>query len=214
MKPAFTIQEVLQTSWKSFKEQIWILVGLFIGFSILSGVISFFASPASTLSIIVVNIISLVISNIFLLGYYKNIFQALDHIEPQFSAYGQQAHKFFTAFIATLLFSILVLCGFVLLVIPGIYLSVRLQFFLCFIVEEDAGIIDSLKRSWEITKGQFLPLFLLLLAEIAIGLIGVLLLFVGVFVAGPFIYMIQCYTFRKLNNPVAAYTEEMESVTE
>ena len=49
---------------------------------------------------------------------------------------------------------IIVVFGICLFIIPGIYLALRLQFFTAFIVEEDTGIIESLKRSWEITRGQ------------------------------------------------------------
>ena len=113
-----------------------------------------------------INLISCIISCIFALGYMKNIFQALDGEEPQFSAYGQQARKIITYFVANLFMGIIVVFGICLFIIPGIYLALRLQFFTAFIVEEDTGIIESLKRSWEITRGQGMPLFMLMLSMI------------------------------------------------
>ena len=189
------------TSWKHTKSQIWVLVGLFIGFSILSMIVTLFGMPAqgSIVGRVIVQIVSLLISCIFMLGYVKNIFQALDGEEPQFSAYGQQSRKIITYLIANILFSIAVCIGTVLLIIPGIYLYLRLQFFTAFIVEEDCGIIESLQKSWNMTQGQTLPLFLLLLTMIGTAIVGCILFFVGFFVAIPLIYMMQCYTFRKLN---------------
>ena len=108
----------------------------------------------SIVGTIVINLISCIISCIFALGYMKNIFQALDGEEPQFSAYGQQARKIITYFVANLFMGIIVVFGICLFIIPGIYLALRLQFFTAFIVEEDTGIIESLKRSWEITRGH------------------------------------------------------------
>ena len=201
MEPKFMISEVFGTSWKHTKSQIWVLVGLFIGFSILSMIVTLFGMPAqgSIVGRVIVQIVSLLISCIFMLGYVKNIFQALDGEEPQFSAYGQQSRKIITYLIANILFSIAVCIGMVLLIIPGIYLYLRLQFFTAFIVEEDCGIIESLKKSWNMTQGQTLPLFLLLLTMIGTAIVGCILFFVGFFVAVPLIYMMQCYTFRKLN---------------
>ena len=195
------ISEVFGTSWKHTKSQIWVLVGLFIGFSILSMIVTLFGMPAqgSIVGRVIVQIVSLLISCIFMLGYVKNIFQALDGEEPQFSAYGQQSRKIITYLIANILFSIAVCIGMVLLIIPGIYLYLRLQFFTAFIVEEDCGIIESLQKSWNMTQGQTLPLFLLLLTMIGTAIVGCILFFVGFFVAVPLIYMMQCYTFRKLN---------------
>ena len=201
MEPKFMISEVFGTSWKYTKSQIWVLVGLFIGFSILSMIVTLFGMPAqgSIVGRVIVQIVSLLISCIFMLGYVKNIFQALDGEEPQFSAYGQQSRKIITYLIANILFSIAVCIGTVLLIIPGIYLYLRLQFFTAFIVEEDCGIIESLQKSWNMTQGQTLPLFLLLLTMIGTAIVGCILFFVGFFVAIPLIYMMQCYTFRKLN---------------
>ena len=42
MEPKFMISEVFGTSWKYTKSQIWVLVGLFIGYFILSSIISLF----------------------------------------------------------------------------------------------------------------------------------------------------------------------------
>lgn len=193
MEPKFMISEVFGTSWKYTKSQIWVLVGPFIGYFILSSIIS------SMVGKIIVNLISAVISSAFMLGYIKNLFQTMDGEEPQFSAYGQQSRKIFTYLIARIIMGIAVAIGIFLLIVPGIYLAIRLQFYSAYIVEEDCGIIESLQKSWDLTKGQGMPLFLLLLAMIGTAIVGCILFFVGLFVAVPLIYMMQCYTFRKLN---------------
>lgn len=209
MESKFSISEVCSTSWQRTKAQIWVLAGLLIGMTIISFTLSAFAMPmqSSIVGIIVTNLISVIISCIFVLGYIKNIFQALDGEEPQFSAYGQQARKIITFFVAYIFMSIIIIFGFCLFIIPGIYLGLRLQFYLAFIVEEDAGIIESLKRSWEITRGQVMSLFWLMLAMIGFFLLGVILLGIGVFVAIPLINMMLCYVFRKLNTPLQIIEE-------
>ena len=211
MEPKFTISDVFQTSWKCTKAQIWVLVGLLIGFTIISMIISLFAMPmqSSVIGQIIVFIINLFITGIFMLGYVKNLFQALDGEEPQFSAYGQQSRKIITYIIANLIYGIIVAIGCIFLIIPGIYLAIRLQYYIAFIVEEDAGIIDSLKQSWALTQGQTMQLFLLGLAMIGIAIVGFILFVVGVFVAAPVIYMMYCYAFRKLNTVKIGEPEEI-----
>ncbi len=156
MEPKFMISEVFGTSWKYTKSQIWVLVGLFIGYFILSSIISLFGMPAqgSMVGKIIVNLISAVISSAFMLGYIKNLFQTMDGEEPQFSAYGQQSRKIFTYLIASIIMGIAVAIGIFLLIVPGIYLAIRLQFYSAYIVEEDCGIIESLQKSWDLTKGH------------------------------------------------------------
>ncbi len=201
MEAKFSISEVCSTSWQRLKSQIWVLAGLMIGIAIIYVIVSACTTFAqgSVVGFIVTNLISIVVSSFFALGYIKNVFQALDGDEPQISAYRQEARKIITYFVANLLFGIVFLVGLVLLIIPGIYLSLRLQFATAFIVEEDAGITESLKRSWEITRGQEMPLFLLMLATIGFLLLGLIVFGIGIFVAAPYAYMIYCYTFRKLN---------------
>lgn len=216
MKPTFTVSEVIKTSWDLLKKQIVPLVGIFIGYMIVAGIISFIISP-STPSVgrqLLGSLISLCVSSFFVLGYYKNLFQTIDGMEPQFSAYKEQAPKLVTAILTSLLIGIIVIIGMFLLILPGIYLALRLQFSIMFIVEENTGVIDSMKRSWAITDGQILPLFVLVLASIGIGIVGALLLGVGLFVAMPLIYMMLCYTYRILNKPLAVAEEVVEDIIE
>ena len=209
MKPIFKISEVFKTSWKQTRSQIWVLAGLIIGYMIISFTLSIFSAPAPglglagfTIGVILMNVLSIILGCIFSLGYIKNIFQALDGDEPQFSAYGQQARKILTYFLSSILYALIICVGLGLLIIPGIYLALRLQFFTAIIVEEDGGILESLRRSWEITKGQAMPLFLVFLTMVGISIVGFLLFIVGIFVAIPLTYMMYAYTYRKLSAPV------------
>jgi uncharacterized membrane protein len=201
MERKIFISETVKAAWKALKAQIWILVGLVIGYTIISLLLSLFqpASIASiTISGIAVCIVGLLFSLVFELGYLKNLFQALDGDEPQFSAYGQQSRRIFTYFLASILYAVVVCVGLALFIVPGIYLGLRLQFYAMSIVEEDAGIVSSLKRSWEITKGHGGRLFLLLLVCTGFALLGVIAFVIGIFVVYPLIGLMTCHVFRKL----------------
>lgn len=209
MNSTISISETVSSAWRTVKSQIWVLVGLLIGFSIISFTLGLFANFTSVLGI-VVYIVSLLVSFLFLLGYLKNIFQALDGEEPQFSAYGQQSRKLLKYIVAIIINTIIVAIGFCLLIIPGIYLSLRLQFFAAFIVDEDCGAIESLKRSWEITKGNEMSLLLIFLTMIGIGIIGFLLLGVGLFIAYPVLYTMYVIVYRRFNSPLQVLDEVTE----
>ena len=47
------------------------------------------------------------------------------------------------------------------MIIPAIYLSVRLQFYEYFLIDEECGVIESIKKSANISKGYVLELFVL-----------------------------------------------------
>jgi uncharacterized membrane protein len=85
------------------------------------------------------------------------------------------------------------------LIIPGIILSIRLSFFDYLIVDKNSRIVESLKRSWEITKGSTLNLFLLYLLLGLINLLGVFALIVGLFWSIPTTMIAEAFVYRKLS---------------
>jgi len=201
MDKKIIISEIISGAWKGLKAEFWLLVGLIIGYVIIAMLLSLSIPDMKdgiTITAIVITALSIIISLIFRLGYTQNLFQALDKEEPQFSAYGRQSLKLVTYLIAYLIYFIIVTIGIALLIVPGIYLALRLQFFLASIVDENTSIIGSFKQSWEITKGQTLPLFLLMLIMIALYILGLLILGIGIFVTIPLTGLMYCYTFRKL----------------
>lgn len=208
MEAKFSISEVAGTSWKFTKSQIWVLAGMFLAYCVVTGILNLITSSSYVLNLLV----QLIIGSLFTLGFIRNMFQTMDGEEPQFSAYGQEARKFLHYLVANILYSIIVCIGIVLLIIPGIYLAIRLQFFQQYIVsEERCSAIDALKKSWELTQGQAMPLFLLALVQIGLTLLGLILLVVGLFVAIPLIVMMQCYVFRQLtmDNSQLTINEEL-----
>lgn len=211
MNSTFSIKETYSKAWKAVKENIWVLVGLLIGYTILSFTLSLLMGDSTNASSMA-SIISIILGSIFTLGYYRNIFQALDGEEPQFSAYGQESRKFLKYIGASIIYAFIVIVGFALVIIPGIYLALRLQFYQAFIVDEDCGAIESLKRSWEITKDHAMELFLLGLVMILIIIIGMLLFGVGIFIATPVIYAMYLIVYRILNSPVIV--EEVKEAEE
>ncbi|MDR2811102.1 MAG: DUF975 family protein [Tannerellaceae bacterium] len=253
MESKFTIINVLRTSWSTLVSQIWILAGLLIGYVLLSFIIGAVSPALSSFwpGVFILNILSVIISLIFSLGYLKNLFQALDGDEPRFSAYGQQAHKILTYFVSGLLMGVLIFIvlgifllpyfyllynfsfvremidgfnaifagsnylpelpegsvltfiilalGGLCLSLPAVYISIRFMFYQAFIVEDNAGIIESLEKSWKITQGHTLRLFLLGLVMLGLIIAGLLVFIVGIFVAIPLTQLMYCSVFRKLN---------------
>jgi uncharacterized membrane protein len=204
MEAKFSVSEVLSSSWKTLKANALILIGLFIGYGVIAVIISSITGmifSGSILGGIINNVIALFISAIFMLGYTKIVLEALAGNDPQFSAFQEQFPKVVTAFLSSLLLTIAVVIGCILFILPGLYLALRLQFYIYFIVDEDAGVIDSLKKSWALTDDRSLlvPLILLMLAYIGLCIVGLICLIVGIFVIAPLIYVMQAkvYTILK-----------------
>ncbi len=208
MKEKLVYPDIFKKAWNRLMSQFWLLVGLIIGFTIVYSLLYIFALPAKgesmTISGIIVSILGWLLLSLFQLGYMKNCFQTLDGEEPQFSSYGQVSRQLPGYLVASIIFVLIVTIGTILFIVPGIYLILRLQFFFASMVDENTGIIKSFKRSWEITKGQTLKLFIIMLILISISIIGQLALLIGTFVAIPLTVLMYGDVFRKLTAPTAS----------
>ena len=63
--------------------------------------------------------------------------------------------------VGAVVFGIVVGIGFVLLVVPGIFLLVTLIFWTVFVAVEGENFVDGMQSSWSLTRGHRLQLFLL-----------------------------------------------------
>lgn len=85
--------------------------------------------------------------------------------------------------VGAFVFGIALAIGFILLIIPGLFLLVSLFFWEVYVAVEDDNFVEGFQRSWSLTKGHRLQLFALgvvvivvaVLVSIAFGLPGILL---------------------------------------
>ena len=95
----------------------------------------------------------------------------------------------------------------VLIAIPILYMSIRLFFVLCFIVDQESGSTESISQSWTITRGHFWSLFTLFLVILGINFLGALAFFVGLLFTIPFSSLVLMIAYRQMVNN---YTDEEE----
>jgi hypothetical protein len=79
---------------------------------------------------------------------------------------------FLNLFIGTIVFSLIVGLGFVLLVIPGIFLLVSLIFWTVYVAVEDENFIEAMKSSWNLAKGNRIDLLLIGVGTVVVGLLA------------------------------------------
>lgn len=101
-------------------------------------------------------------------------------------------------FLATIIGGIAVMLGLLVFVIPGIYIALRLSQTAFLIADWKLSGIDALKKSWEITRGNTLQLFFLVVVVSALNLIGGFLFLVGLLVTVPVTTLAMAYVYRKI----------------
>jgi len=146
------------------------------------------------------NLLSLLLAGPLQLGmsiYFLNIFNdkpaSIENLIEGFKPLLKVLLLYFSISIVTLI-------GFILLVIPGVIISLGLSMsYYIFIEEPELTIEEILKKSWKLTEGYKIELFILQLRFIPWYVLGILSFFVGVFFVIPWhqLTLINYYTFLK-----------------
>lgn len=106
--------------------------------------------------------------------------------------------KLLPAIGATILYSLMVGIGFLLLIVPGVYLALRFGFYRTAMVDRDLGVFDSFRYSSSITTGNRLNMFILALLTFLIMLAGLVALCVGLIFAIPVASLAWTVAYRWL----------------
>lgn len=96
------------------------------------------------------------------------------------------------------IYTLIILGVSLLLITVGIILGIRFSLYTYFIIDKKSGPIESLKKSFSITKKAVWDLFVFFLMIIGINLLGVLFLLIGLFVTIPTTLIAQAFVYRQL----------------
>ncbi len=133
-------------------------------------------APAIGLGIIV--ILAFIVASIFLLAMSTSLeLRSSKNETPSFDTLFQTAKKFWLRQLGLfIVMGIIITIGLILLIVPGIYAIGRLIFAPYLMFDKDLGIVDSLKASANLTKGNAGPVWaaigLTILFGVGAGIIG------------------------------------------
>lgn len=204
----FSIKEAVSFGWSKTLENFWLLAAVVFVIFVANYaylVISFFVGKKEGLSYLFILLVSYivfaVISMILYLGAIEIGLKIAKGKEPKFQDLFSQIKKFFSYFVASFLYGLLVLVGILLFIVPGIIWSIKYRFFTYFIVEGE-GPINALKKSGQITSGAKAKLFVFGIVLGLISFLGALALLVGVFWTMPLVILADIFVFYKLKERV------------
>jgi hypothetical protein len=101
-------------------------------------------------------------------------------------------------FTCSILYGLLVIVGFILLIIPGIYFSIKYVLYKYVIVDQDLGIFDSFSEAGSLAKGNWWKLFLLSIITGLLSISGILLLGVGVIFTSTLSRLVWMHAYLQL----------------
>ena len=122
----------------------------------------------------------------------------VDGKNPSIDAISAEFKNFVNYLIAYFLFQVAFVVGFVLLIIPGIYVAVTYNWFAYFISEKHYGVQESFRQSKLLSEGSRWQILKFFLATIGLNILGLLALVVGLFVTVPMTMIACVLVYRKL----------------
>lgn len=201
----FSKGEAIRFGWEVAKKHILFFIVIFVIYYAVFfalGIAQGATKENAPVIALLVGIISWVVSTVMQMGLYKVPLMLVDGKQPSYSDLFSSYRLFFPYLLATIIYSLLVFAGFILLIIPGIYFSIKFSLYGYFIIDKGAGPIAALKMSSAATNGVKINLLLFWLLEFLIVLAGLLALVVGLIVAAPTVMVASAYVYRKLSKQV------------
>ena len=189
--------------WKNLGPMLLIAVVVLVINAAFSGLSN---AVDSNLAQILVQIAGTLVSLLVTLGWLRIALAITSGARPQvgdlFTVPG-----FGSFIVASILFYIGAVIGFLLLVVPGIIFVATFGFYGFVIAErgEEVGIIESLARSAELTRGYRWRLFGLALVLLLINIVGLFACLVGIVFTSGITLIAWAYTYRRLSGAPVEY---------
>jgi uncharacterized membrane protein len=198
----FSISDALKYGWESFKANIPFFIGFMVVMGLLTVVPDYIADkvfePRSG-GLVAVKIVLRLIGLVLGMASTRLSLDIYDSGQPDLSRIGTIVPQIPSYLVGKILYGLIVLVGLVLLIIPGIVVAYMFLYVGYLIIDRGLGPIDALSESRTLTDGYKMDLFLFSLVVAVINVIGVVCLFVGLFVTIPTTLMASAYIYRRLS---------------
>lgn len=152
------------------------------------------------------NVITLLVEAYFIPGFVNLALKAARGQPTSFGDAFSGGRWFGKQLVSMIVGAIITAIGYVLCLVPGVIVALGISLSSLLIVDQDLSGVDALKRSWEMTKGHKLNIFLWGLIGIFVYLAGVLACgFGALFVSIPMALVGVAYIYLKIkgeNPPV------------
>ncbi|NER82262.1 MAG: hypothetical protein F6K42_22405 [Leptolyngbya sp. SIO1D8] len=131
------------------------------------------------------NIVMNILSPILGAGYYIVAFQIARNRPKAFGDFFKGFNRFLPILLLSIVSSILILVGIILLIIPGLYLAVAYMFAMPLLLDKNLDFWASLETSRKLITKKWLSFFIFVILLIFLNLAGAILLGIGLLVTLP-----------------------------
>ena len=198
----FSKKEALAFGWEATTNNFVFFLGLialFVAFSFsVSYIGDLFEQGGILLGSLVIFIIGIIGGTILEMGILLITLELYDRKKPYYKDILIPKQYLLRYLIAKIAYTLVIIAGFILLIIPGFIWGIKYSFVRYLIVDKGMSIKEAFAESSRITSGSKWNIFWLSLLMALINIVGVLALGVGLLLSIPVTIMAFTYAYRKL----------------
>ena len=196
------IPPLFKYSFAKYKQYISFVIGVMTTYFILGMIPQVYlmldAPKEPTLQYQIISLLFLLVRLFLALGFTKIMLFLIEDRPVEINDMVNNLRIFLNYITAYFLFTIAVVVGLFLLIVPGIYLAIRLQFYPYYIIEYGDPSYVALQKSFYATKNLTLELFVFGLCVVIANVVGAFLLGIGVIFTYPLTTMATAIVFKGL----------------
>jgi hypothetical protein len=213
------IEEIFKVAWNAWKENLGLMIGAFLGQSLVPHILTYLiaallyameAANVPQIFVVLVNVfggLSLYALSVFLnIGYMKICLNLVRQQPAEFTMLFSGADRMLPFIGLTLLTTAAIFAGFLLLVVPGIILTIlfSLMLWTCLylVVDGKCKVLESIAVSWQIGKLNVVTTIVLFLISMGLVLIGALLCLIGLLFALPLMMLLFAAGYAKMSGQI------------
>lgn len=214
---SFSIGGALSKGWQLTKDNFGFLVSLFVililvevGLGVVQGILKGGNHDLPLYLGLVMTIVRVVVNIVTSMILVNGTLQVVDGKKPtlQTAFEGMLESKLMVQyFLATLIVGLLEAVGFILLIVPGIYFSLKYLFTTYALVDRRSSASEAMEISSKLTQGLKWQLFGFELVCLLVNLGGFLCFVIGMAVTVPLTTLAKVYVYRQLTGALAAETK-------
>lgn len=201
----FSIRDLLKRAWHITSHnlgKILLLELLFLFMFAIGTLLIYWLFPsdetASPLSQLLNLFFSQAWGTLLLLGITNLALKFSNFEQVKISDFFSNFNAFPTLFFASILVGLAILLGFLLLIIPAFFVLARLHLYNYMSVDQKAGIIESLKKSWNTVKGATWKVLGFFFVCALLNILGILFLGFGLLLTYPVTAIASALLYRTL----------------
>jgi len=201
---------LLKKVWTKAEKQFFRFALYLMGVIILTGFADEYLIDSKFFLLSLLGFIIMIIYPWMILGIMRMALKILDGKKISISDFNFEFVMIVKYVILSIINALIVLGGLVLLIFPGIILSVAVSQSAWIYVDERLPIFESIKKSFQITYGYKWTLFLWVIYLIVLNLLGSAALGIGIFITVPLSILIMAYIYRILSGKIVNIESKSE----